>query len=146
MDFDLHLAPLGLTFCDMFRTRLALLFEYPFGHIFFASLAQFWTHFGYFFLLFSNNLEMCWERFSLESQPLPAPSGGINFHTFLHHVFNAVSDLNFHHFFIDFGSIWAPIWIQFWQLFVYIFQHVFKTVLNIKKMSKMTSKWEGAFL
>ena len=46
---------------------------------------------------------MCWEGFPLESQPLPALSGGIRFHTFSHLFSHSRPDPYFSHFFCDVG-------------------------------------------
>ena len=91
------------SFSCFLASFLVLFFHYPFGSHFLLIFIDFGSHFGIIFATFSNILEMCWEGFPLESQPLRALSGGTRFHTFSHHFSHLCPDPCFSHFFLNFG-------------------------------------------
>ena len=86
-----------------FASFFVLFFHYPSGPHFSWIFIDFSSHFGVLFVTFPSILEMCWKRLFLESQPLPALSGGIRFHTFSHLFSHSRPEPCFSHFFLDFG-------------------------------------------
>ena len=63
---------------------------------------DFGRHVGVIFATFSRILAMCWEGLGLQSQPLPALSGSIRFHTFSHLLPPSRPDPCLSRFFLDF--------------------------------------------
>ena len=90
-------------FSCFFASFLVLFFHYPAEPNLPWIFIDFGSHFGIIFVTFSSILAMCWERLLLQSQPLPALSGGIRFHTFSHLFSHSHPDPCFSHFFFDVG-------------------------------------------
>ena len=145
LDFGLHLGTLGPTFFDIFGCKFQVEKRSASKPTFWWILAQFWIVFWYVFDIFLTMLESC-DLNSLCSQNLSQQGLEASIFTLFLMFFSIRFMIMFFITFLSFfGGFWEPFGNHLGNMSAYIFQHFFKSHLKTTKLSKMTSKREGAF-